>query len=43
LRGPARFARNLVLRSRNEKTALNRFDWLYGETALSSLPPRAGV
>jgi len=41
--GPARFARNLVLRSQNEKTALNRFDWLYGETALSSLPPRAGA
>ncbi len=43
LRGPARIARNLVLASRNEETALDRFDWLYGETGLSSLPPRAGA
>jgi 2-polyprenyl-6-methoxyphenol hydroxylase-like FAD-dependent oxidoreductase len=32
LRGPARIARNLALASRNEETALNQFDWLYGET-----------
>jgi 2-polyprenyl-6-methoxyphenol hydroxylase-like FAD-dependent oxidoreductase len=43
LRGPARFARNLALASRNEETALDRFDWLYGETALSSPRPRAGA
>jgi 3-hydroxybenzoate 6-monooxygenase len=34
LRGPARVARNLVLARRNEQTALEQFDWLYGETAL---------
>jgi salicylate hydroxylase len=32
LRGPARLARNFALQRRNEKTALARFDWLYGET-----------
>jgi 2-polyprenyl-6-methoxyphenol hydroxylase-like FAD-dependent oxidoreductase len=35
LSGPARLARNFALQRRNEKTALNRLDWLYGETALS--------
>jgi 2-polyprenyl-6-methoxyphenol hydroxylase-like FAD-dependent oxidoreductase len=43
VQGPARFARNLVLASRDEETALDRFDWLYGEAALNSPRPRAGV
>lgn len=36
LRGPARLARNFALRRRSEETALAKFDWLYGETALSA-------
>jgi len=31
LRGPARLARNFALARRTERTALDRFDWLYGE------------
>jgi salicylate hydroxylase len=31
LRGPLRVARNVMLARRNEQTALQRFDWLYGE------------
>ncbi len=36
LRGPARLARNFALRRRSEETALAKFDWLYGDTTLSS-------
>ncbi len=32
LRGPARLARNAVLRHRDEASALARLDWLYGQT-----------
>lgn len=33
LGGPLRLARNLVLEARDQTRALERFDWLYGETA----------
>ena len=41
LRGPARLARNFALEHRDAESALDRFDWLYGETPVSSTAPLA--
>ena len=43
LRGPARLARNFVLERRNAESALEQFDWLYGEMPVSSSAPLAGA